>query len=186
MARPRDPAIDRAVVDACVVLLGEVGRARLTRAGIARRAGVSLPAVTRRYASVEDVLVAVASSPPRAPGEVPGLTSLRDFLLAWLTRTAHEFGAGTIRRPAAELLAATAGDAAVQEAFQSTVARVRGEGLGWVEHARRQGTVRDDVDGELLLDLVSGAAYYRLLWRGEALTEADVAPLVDLVLRGAA
>ena len=39
--------------------------------------------------------------------------------------------------------------------------------------------------GEALLDLAAGAAYYRLLWRGVALTEKQVEPLVDLILTGA-
>ncbi len=42
------------------------------------------------------------------------------------------------------------------------------------------------MDGETLLDLANGAAYYRLLWRGESLTEEQVEPLVDLILAGAA
>ena len=42
-----------------------------------------------------------------------------------------------------------------------------------------------EVDGEALLDLAAGAAYYRLLWRGVALTEKQAEPLVDLILTGA-
>lgn len=39
-----------------------------------------------------------------------------------------------------------------------------------------------DVDADLLVDLVTGAAYYRLLRRGEAITEAAVGDVVDLAL----
>ena len=39
MARPRDPGIDRRLVAACVELLDERGRAGLSRAQIAERAG---------------------------------------------------------------------------------------------------------------------------------------------------
>jgi hypothetical protein len=35
-----------------------------------------------------------------------------------------------------------------------------------------------------LLDLLDGALYYRLLWRGERLARAEVEPLVDTVLAG--
>jgi len=62
VARPRDRSIDRAVIDACVELLEEVGRHRLSREQIARRAGVSLPAVNRRFDSVDDILLAVAGT----------------------------------------------------------------------------------------------------------------------------
>ncbi len=37
-----------------------------------------------------------------------------------------------------------------------------------MEWARERGEFAPEVDGETLLDLANGAAYYRLLWRGEA------------------
>lgn len=186
MARPRDRSIDRAVVDACVELLDEVGRHRLSREQIARRAGVSLPAVTRRFESVDDVLLAVASTPPHEPQTLPGVDSLRSFLVSSLTRMARTFATTPIRRPASELLAAAAGDERIEKALETTLADLRAEGLGWVEWARRRGEIAPEVDGEMLLDLVNGAAYYRLLWRGKAITEDEVEPLVDLLLAGAA
>ena len=189
MARPRDPEIDWKVIEACVELLDETGRAGLTRAKVAARAGVSLPAVTRRYASVDDIVLAIARTPPRAPAghePAPDLRTLRDFLREQLVGTAASFAAGHIRRSAAELLAAAGGDERIDEAFRATLDRVRGPGRWWVEHARATGEVRPDVDAEALLDAVAGAAYYRLLWRGEALTEADIDPLLDLLLLGAA
>lgn len=188
VARPRDPDIDRRVIEACVQLLDEVGRQRLTRERIARRAGLSLPSVTRRYSSVDDVLLAVARTVPRPPaGEPPAeqVHSLRDYLITSLTRTARAFAAGGTRRPASELLAAAAGDRRIDEAFRVALAGVRGDGLAWVEHARRVGEIDPDVNGELLLDLVTGAAYYRLLWRGESVPLEEVTDIVDLVLRGA-
>lgn len=186
MGRPRDRSIDRAVVLACVELLDEFGRHRLSREQIARRAGVSLPAVNRRFASVDDILVAVASTPPHERPELTDADSLRSFLVLSLTRTARTFAAGHVRRAASELLAAAAGNERVAAAFQSTLAGLREEGLAWVEHARARGEIADGVSGDSLLDLVSGAAYYRLLWRGEAIPEAEVEPLVDLILAGAA
>ncbi|MGI8537925.1 MAG: TetR/AcrR family transcriptional regulator, partial [Mycobacteriales bacterium] len=167
MPRPRDPSIDRAVIEACVELLDEVGRHRLSREQIARRAGVSLPAVIRRYGSVDDILVAVASTPLQGPDALAGADSLRSFLVMSLTRTARTFATMRIRRSAAELLAAAAGDERIEKAFETTLADLRDQGLRWVEWARERGEVAPDVDGELLLDLASGAAYYRLLWRGE-------------------
>jgi len=51
---------------------------------------------------------------------------------------------------------------------------------------RERGEVGPEVDADTLLDLISGAAYYRLLWRGKTITEEEVEPLVDLILAGAA
>lgn len=186
VARPRDRSIDRAVIDACVELLEEVGRHRLSREQIARRAGVSLPAVNRRFDSVDDILLAVASTPPHEPQTLAGVDSLRSFLVASLTRTARTFATTRLRRSASELLAAAAGDERIEQALQSTLAELRADGLAWVEWARARGEIAPEVDGETLLDLINGAAYYRLLWRGETIGEDEVEPLVDLLLAGAA
>ena len=48
----------------------------------------------------------------------------------------------------------------------------------------QRGGLKADCDADLLLDLLDGALYYRLLWRGERLTRAGVEPLVDTVLAG--
>jgi AcrR family transcriptional regulator len=189
VVRPRDSTIDQRIIDACVALLNEVGRHRLTRERIARRAGVSLPALVRRFASVEDVLLAVASTPPAEPVNRPGdppVDSLRTFLLATLTRMVRALAAGGIRRPAVELLAAAAGDERIDEALRASVAELRVEGMGWVEHAKTTGEIRPDVDGDTLLDLIAAAAYYPLLWRATTITEPRVEPIVDLLLSGAA
>ena len=183
--RPRDPEIDRAVVAACVQLLDEVGRAGLTRALVARRAGVSLPAVNRRFDDIDDVLLAVAATPGGEPEE-PTDGDLRTFLVRTLTRLSRAFAAGVVRRPAAELLAAAAGDERIEKAFGASLADVRAAGIEHVRRAQRDGAVVADLPPDLVLDLVHGAAYYRLLWRGEAVTAAEVEPLVDVVLRGCA
>lgn len=168
------------------MLLEEEGRHRLSREKIARRARVSLPAVNRRFDSVDDILLEVARTPLHQPHALTGADSLRSFLTLSLTRAARTFAAMGVRRSASELLAAAAGDERIREALQSTLADLRAEGLGWVESARERGEIGPDVDGDTLLDLASGAVYYRLLWRGEVTPEAEVDSLVELILAGAA
>ena len=179
--RPRDPSIDRAIIDACVVLLGEVGRSRLSREQIARRAGVSLPAVNRRFADVDEIIRAIAATPMHAE-PLPVAPDLRSHLVARLTRSARTLERPELRRSAAELLAAATGDRRIDDAFAGSLAAHRADTLRFVEEARERGELAPDADGELLLDLLDGALYYRLLWRNQRLTEAEVEPLVDRVL----
>jgi len=61
---------------------------------------------------------------------------------------------------------------------------VRAPSLRLIEREAERGGLQRDCDGELLLDLLDGALYYRLLWRGERLTRDEVEPLVDAVLAG--
>ena len=87
-----------------------------------------------------------------------------------------------VRRP--EILAAAAGDRDIAAAFSEALASVQAETVRRIEEARDRGELRPDTDARRLLDLLNGALYYRLLWRGEAMTQAEVAPLVDDLLRG--
>ena len=182
--RPRDPSIDRAVIDACVELLDEEGRSRLSRARIARRAGVSLPALNRRFDSVEAIIEAIAATPMHEPGSLPETDRLREHLVARMTRAVTTLERMRIRRSAAEIVAAAAGSAAIDAAFATSLAGVRAPSLRLIERAAERGELKRDCDGELLLDLLDGALYYRLLWRGKRFTRAEVEPLVDTVLAG--
>lgn len=184
MPRPRDPSIDRKIVDACVELLGEEGRGRLSRDRIARRAGVSLPAVNRRFASVDEIILAIAGTPMHEPGSLLPERDLRGHLVARLTRAAETLERLPIRRSAAEIVAAAAGDERIDEAFAGSLGRVRAATLAVVDRARETGELPPDADGEMLLDLLDGALYYRLLWRNIELAREDVEPLVDTVLAG--
>jgi len=145
--------------------------------------------VLRRYDSVDSIILDIARTPPSPPSDAqssPAATSLRTFLIASLLRTARAFAGRGNRRAAAELLAAAAGDHRIDEAFRSTLTMLREQGVAWVETARATGEIRPDVDADTLLDLLAGAAYYPLLWRDHVITSADVEPIVDLLLLGAA
>lgn len=184
MPRPRDPAIDRTIVDACAALLGEVGRRGLTRQAVAVRAGVTLPALTRRFPDVESILREVARTPPIAsvaPVDAPGL---RDHLVAVLVRTVNAMRDPLLRRSAAELLAAAAGDDATGDAFRSGLTTAREQTVARLEAVRAAGELPVSVDLELILDLLLGTVYYGLLWKGRVTDPAEVGPLVDLVLAG--
>lgn len=68
--RPRDPAIDIAILTVAREMVAEVGYAELSIAEVARRAQVSRPAVYRRWPSkmhlVHDALFPVAQAPALA------------------------------------------------------------------------------------------------------------------------
>lgn len=93
--RPRDPRVDRAIVDEARELLSEVGYGAMTLDAVAVRAGTSMPALRRRYASKPDLVMAVVMSLRNA--EIPAPTDdprtdaraiLNDLNRALLTRSA--------------------------------------------------------------------------------------------------
>lgn len=174
------------MVDACVELLAEVGREGLSREKIARRAGVSVMAVYRRFASVEDLLAAVASTPlagrtqPANTGTLSG--DLTDLLRRRIDLLAHP----SSRRGAAELLAAAAGSEPIRAAMQASLKQRRGETVEVLRRARERGELRPDLDDDLILDLLEGLVYYRLLWRYAPLAHAEVEATIEALLQGAA
>lgn len=54
--RPRDPAIDRRIIDAATALFGQVGWAGFTFEAVAREAGVGKPSVYLRWETKEQLL----------------------------------------------------------------------------------------------------------------------------------
>lgn len=183
--RPRNPNIDRAVVDACVELLAEVGREGLSREKVARRAGVSVMAVYRRFASVEDLLVTVASTPPAGRLPAPDTGTLRGDLVGFLRGKIDLAARMSSRRGAAELVAAAAGSEAIRWALVFSVEQGRREMLDVLRRGQDRGELSRDADVDLIADLLDGLLYYRLLWRSAPLDHAEIEGAIDAVLRTA-
>jgi AcrR family transcriptional regulator len=60
--RPRDPALDRAILSAAARQLGESGYARMSLESIAAAAGTTVPSLRRRYRNKAELAAAVIGS----------------------------------------------------------------------------------------------------------------------------
>jgi AcrR family transcriptional regulator len=60
--RPRDPALDRAILSAAARQLGEAGYARMSLESIAAAAGTTVPSLRRRYRNKAELAAAVIGS----------------------------------------------------------------------------------------------------------------------------
>jgi AcrR family transcriptional regulator len=85
--RPRDPALDQAIVSAAGRQLGELGYARMSLESVAAAAGTTVPTLRRRYAGKAELAAAVISSlrvqDPPAAAPTPrahALAILENFL----------------------------------------------------------------------------------------------------------
>ncbi|MER5600867.1 TetR/AcrR family transcriptional regulator [Streptomyces sp. NPDC002265] len=142
--------------------LAAVGYARMSIEGIARRAGVGKTAVYRRWRSklhlVLDVVSAIA---------VQGLPTPDTGSLEGDLRLLYEMTSRALRHPVAsqiipDLQAEAARNPEIAEAVQNTL-REGQEGVasGIVAAAKLRGEVRQGIDEELALDLISGPLYWR-------------------------
>ncbi|GAB3799919.1 hypothetical protein GCM10028798_13670 [Humibacter antri] len=84
--RPRDPALDSAILSAAARRLGEFGYARMSLESVAAAAGTTVPSLRRRYRSKAELVAAVIGSlrveepPTDAPNpRAHALTILENF-----------------------------------------------------------------------------------------------------------
>lgn len=180
--RPRDPALDDAIIDAALAELDERGYADLTVSDVARRAGVSKPAVYRRWADKAQLVVeAIATRMPDAgladTGEVAGdLAAYADRLVTTFTGTP----AGLVLPG---LVAAMAADPELASQYRALLIEpLRREVRAAVQRGIARGELVPDTDVELVLDVIAGPIYTRLLITGAPLDPTYSRAAVELVL----
>ncbi|WP_055531777.1 TetR/AcrR family transcriptional regulator [Streptomyces graminilatus] len=142
--------------------LAAVGYARMSIEGIARRAGVGKTAVYRRWRSklhlVLDLVSALA---------VQGLPAPDTGTLEGDLRLLYELTSRALRHPVAsqvipDLQAEAARNPEIADAMQKALREGQdGVASGIVAAAAERGEIRQGVDIDLALDLISGPLYWR-------------------------
>lgn len=174
--------MDGAILAAAVDLLSEVGYARLSVAEVARRAGVSKPAIYRRWAQKSQLVVEAMvtqmrfGAAPDTGSTAADLIALTDQLVAVLTRT-------PLGRVLPGLVAEMAADPELAESYRALV--IRPTRLLWrtvVERSVARGDLVPDTDVELVLDVLAGPLYVRVLITGEPIEPGYAVAAVAVVL----
>src|SRR5688572_3393450 len=185
MGRPRDARADRAILEATLELIVELGVHGFRTEDVAARAGVGKGAIYRRYRSKDDLVMAAVAALVSEEIAVPDTGSTRADLLA-LMREAVELYSGSL---AARLLPNLVGAMAQRPQLAQTVRDgfLAGRRAALTEVLRRgvaRGDLRPDLDLELALDLLGGPLFYRLLITGGPIDEELAEGVADLILRG--
>jgi AcrR family transcriptional regulator len=180
--RPRDEEARARILAAALAVLEEQGFANATTDAIAERAGASKATIYRWWPNKAAVLVealreAVAQElpfPDTGSLQADIRVQLRNFIKLLTGRRGRIFKA---------FVAAAQSDPEVSEAFRSVWVRPRriDAKAGLQRHRGR--ALREDIDLDLLLDILYGPLYYRLLVGHAPLTEKYVDALADLALR---
>ena len=178
----RDPAIDTAVLRAARELLVERGYSATTIDLIAATAGVSRPAVYRRWSSKAQ-LVHEAVFPDLGP-EPP-----EDDFVAEITRlcagAVRMYGDPTVREAIPGLLADLRSDRGMRQVISDRLeAAARSRLAAAVDAAAAEGVARRGVDPDTLMDMIAGGAWYAVCVRHVTNTDRAARELTDLVLHG--
>ncbi|MEU5810143.1 TetR/AcrR family transcriptional regulator [Streptomyces sp. NPDC004244] len=181
----------RAILDAALALVGEVGYNKLTVEAIAARAGVGKQTIYRWWPSKAAVLLdaslALAGDAGTEGGwSFPDTGDLAADLKYVLRATVDEFNDEKYAAPARALTAAGATDPELGARFTEQLLEPQ---LALYEArlrtAQEAGQLAADADLRLTVEMLLGPLTYRWLMRTAPLTHAYADALVDAVLSGA-
>jgi len=183
--RPRDPAIDAAVLDATLAVLDEAGYGGLTLEEVARRARTTKPAIYRRWATRQQLVLAALS---QRLGEAS--TPDTSCTLCDLDESLKVFVAAFKRMPPGvigPLFADCSSNLELRAAFMAALFDPpRAAVKRALDRAHERGDLRADVDLELILDLIGSLVHYRALFEHAPMTDSEVERAVETLLHGIA
>jgi AcrR family transcriptional regulator len=180
--RPRDTAIDGAVLDATVAVLAERGWSGFALEAVAARAGTTKAAIRRRWPVrqrlVVDALATLLASPPSPDNGCTRCDLVQSVDL--LTELLNDRLPPGVLAP---LVADCADPELRRHLLDTLVAPTREAVAVAVRRAVGRGELREDVDPDMVVDLLAASVYQRVLF-GDA--PQDARTLVDVLLRGVA
>ena len=163
--RPRSEKAREAVIRSTLLLLKRVGFHELGIESVAARAGVGKTTIYRWWPNKAELVIAAFVSAVedelRFPSGGPVLESIHQQMKRW---------ALIFRSPLGQIVATVIGagqsEPEILEAFRAHwVEPRRVEARALLEEAKKKGEIRHDLDPDLILDLLYGPLYLRLLHR---------------------
>jgi AcrR family transcriptional regulator len=186
MGRPRDARTDRAILEATLELIAELGAYEFRTEDVAARAGVGKGAIYRRYGSKDELVTAAIAALVSEEIVVPDTGSTREDLLVLMREAVELYRGGSLAgRLMPNLIGAMARKPELARAVREGFLVPRRAALSEVlRRGVARGDLRPDLDFELALDLLGGPLFYRLLITGGPIDEPLAAGVADLMLRG--
>ncbi|WP_067681453.1 TetR/AcrR family transcriptional regulator [Nocardia miyunensis] len=181
LGRPRSEDRRRAILAAATAELRENGYAALTVEGIAARAGAGKQTIYRWWPSKADVVLDALLEEASDAIAIPDEGSLPEDLLAFLSATFRQRG----QRPVlVGLMAQALLDPVFAQAFRDRFLFGRRAALRQIlDRAVARGEIASGIDPELLIDVVYGVLWYRLLLDHAPLDDEAGRRLAELVVR---
>ncbi|RLV08433.1 TetR family transcriptional regulator [Streptomyces griseocarneus] len=185
--RPRNAAVDTAVVETVLRLLEEgttIGDLSMER--IARETGVGKATLYRRWAGKEELMVDVLRSLDAADPELPGRSAREDLvlLLEGLRRRGLAKRSSVVLRT---VLGQVKAQPRLWKEYHDTVILARRETtVAVIRRGMATGELRADLDARLLSELFVGPMLSRAVFHeSEELPEGLAEEIVDAVMEGA-
>jgi AcrR family transcriptional regulator len=183
--RPRSQEADRAILAAAAQILAERGLGGMSIEEVAARAGVGKTTIYRRWTSRGALALDAFLAEFQSQQPLPDTGTLRGDLLAalraWIRSVTRTSAGPTL----AALIAEAQRDPLLGAAWRDRVVeQLRSQHRIMLNRAVQRGEIPADTDQEVVLDLIFGAAYHRLLHGHQPLTDSFARQVVDLVVAG--
>ena len=182
--RPRDARADEVILDAAVEILAEQGPSGFTVDAVAARAGVGKATIYRRWPSRGALLLDTAHHRIGLEIEDPDTGSVAGDMVVTLV----DLGKKLRETHAGRVLPVVMSEAAVNPEMRpilaAFVADRRRLPTAIVERGVARGELPPDTDVQLLLDVLGGTVFFRVLLSDSPVDEPVVRTVVERVLAG--
>jgi AcrR family transcriptional regulator len=180
--RPPLPGIDRRILDTALELLASGGYAEFRLDELAKRAGVAKTTILRRWPSKAAVAAAAVEQLALQTVDVPESGTLRGDLHALLTSAVAVFtnGHGAF---VPRLIRESGHHAEIAELLHTVIHTRRLAYRRALNRAIARHELDPGIDQEVIIDLLVGPMWTRLLITREPITKPYVDDIVDAVIR---
>jgi len=185
--RPRSEDADRAIIDAALDLVADVGVTPLSIEQVAARAGVGKATVYRRWPN-KDALIVDALATLKGPiPELPG-NSLREDVRLLLVLQNRDRQAGRNRRLYSCMMSEMGRHPDLARRFRETVIAPRQKAMSEALRAAvTRGELRDDLDVELMRHLIAAPILHWMMNNPEEPVDEELMTrFLDAILEGLA
>ena len=167
--RPRDPAVDTAILGATLQLFIAHGIAGMSVEQVAKRAGVGKPTIYRRWSTKERMVADAIEAHVGTDLHWPSRDEIQSIPAHELVRRNVTAAARTAADPTFRALVAQIYGSAVthpllmQTYWDHYILPRRTLVIAMLQRAQADGTVARDADLDVLVDMLAGAVTYRVL-----------------------
>ena len=181
--RPRDPELDRAILDSAFALMVETGIRGFSVREVARRSGIPKSSIYRRWPTRAELLAAVLARLSASDTPLDDTGDLRGDLTAAVRREIASLESSGAALPQVALEARD--DPELAPVVREVIDTRRKSAYPILERAVKRGEIAEDVNFDAALDLVLGPLWSRLISH-RALTDTDAEWIVSCAMEGIA
>jgi AcrR family transcriptional regulator len=176
------PGADGRILDAALELLSANGYSGFTLDGLAARAGMAKTTILRRWPSKPAVAAAAVERLALQTVDLPESETLRDDLCTLVASAIAVFAQGR-GRFVPRLMRESGGHPEIADLLRTMIHTRRLAYRRVLTRAVARGELHPDVDHDLVIDLLMGPVWTRLLITQDPIQETLAGDIVDAVLR---